>query len=351
MEKSQGCPLGHSSASEEGVVMSTNWDYLRVMKMNEMAPAPNMAPVTKLDATIESQRFAPWFWPDEQLSDVLDFRKSAFLDDTCRVLDTGDDDPVVRAASQQLLFLQANYLAKYFPDKYRIETQRKFGKVIINTVTDDQFSVRPEGDDWHPLAISGLLGQEDICVVKRDEEGKHVLRAGFLATPTNWNLSDFVGADMDRIHHNVDGYHEPAGTNRYRLKDTVDKFLDHLHEYPSGITWRGNQFVEYTPNIALEPSLERNLRPKKIARDIGSRLFLRSERETLTRLPAPYDDFTIFTIKPHVFRMEDVRRERGDDFVRALATNSVLRSTLKSTENRKINLQSMLEQYLLEKED
>jgi hypothetical protein len=302
------------------------------MKMNTIAPAPNMAPVTKPGNQIEGRRFVPWFWPDSELSQSVKLRQAAFLEDQERVLKTADGDPVTRAAAQQLLWLQSNYLATHFPDKYTIETNNEYGgKVIINKTTDDHFALRPESGDWHPLAISGMLSQEDICIVRRIKTGQQILVAGFLATPTHWNLSNFLNADMDKIHKHVKGYHKPVDKDgTWRLKDTVDKTLQSLREYPDGIITRNNQFIEYNPSLALEPTDRTPFKMNKVRNDLGNRLFLRSERETLTRLPAPYDDFSVFTIKPNVFRMSDVRKHRSDDFVRALASNAILKSVLKS---------------------
>lgn len=309
------------------------------MKMNVTAPAANMAPVTHPNISMDElgeRRLVPWFWPDDELAKAVEFRRDAFVHNQARVLNTAENDPVVRAASQQLLWLQSHYLAERFPAKYAIEQSHKFGRVILNKVTGDAFSMRPEQDEWHPLVASGILGQEDLCIVQRKRSGKQVLVAGFLATPTHWNLSRFIDADMDKIHKNVSGYHKPTSAeSRWRLKDTVDKTLDNLRVYPDGIISRNNQFIEYDPSLALEPSIESRYYAKKSAKDLGNRIYLRSERETLTRLPAPYDDFSVFTIKPNVYRMSDVRRLRGADFMRAIATNAILQEALKSEKSAK----------------
>lgn len=341
--------MGYDRKGRAGVVMSTNWEYLQSMKMNETAPSPNLTPITRPGEQVEGRRFVPWFWPDGELAASVKLRKEAFLKNPDHVLATTDDDPVVRAASQQLLWLQGNYLAEQYPEKYTIEDQRKFGRVIINKITDDQFSLRPEAGDWHPLAISGLLSQEDICVVQRKKAGKHALIAGFLATPTNWNLSSFMDADMDKIHRQVKGYHKPISEGRtYRLKDTVDKVLEGLQPYPLGGMARNNQFAMHDDRLALELRDAKPFDADRVSQDPLNNLVLRSERETLVRLPAPYDDFTIFTIKPNVFDLSDVARERGDDFARAIATNCILRETLQSDKKSKkpYDFTEMLQDYM-----
>lgn len=346
------CPVSRAeTTSDDTTVISTNWNYLQTMKINELAPSPNISAVTPLNGSKNERRFVPWLWPDDDLNHSVNIRQRAFLDGQDRILKTADDDPVIRAASQQLLWIQAQYLSEHFPEKYSIEQNRRFGKVIINKANEnkiDMFSLLPEKDDWHPLAISGLLGQEDICIVRRKKSGRQILAAGFLASPTNWNLSNFMNADMDTIHQQVDGYNKPNGSRyKYRLKDTVDKMLESLGEYPNGIICRNNQFIEYIPTLAREPNDNQEFKKGKVSKNPGDQIFLRTERETLTRLPAPYDDFTVFTIKPHVFRMSDVRHFRGADFARALMANSVLRSALKSdNEKNEFDFTQLLEKYL-----
>ncbi len=345
------CPLGYANIDQDDVVISTNWNYLQTMKMNQFAYAANLGPVTRPGGKVEGKPFIPWFWPDNELAEAVKLRQKIFLEDQSTVLNTADDDPIVRAASQQLLWLQATYLAEHFPEKYAIEQNRKFGKLIINKTTDDKFSIRPDIDDWHPLAISGMLGQEDILLVKRNQKnGKQVLTAGFLATPSFWNLADFIGSDMDTIHKNeIKDYTKPTKDNgKPRLKDTVDKTLENMREYPDGLIGRNNIFVVYSPSLAQHEAVD--VEPKKVITNPDGGIYLRSERETLARLPAAYDDFIVFTIKPNMFRMSDVRRERGEDFTRTLATNSVLRYQLtshKSTKGKdKYDFTQILQRYL-----
>src|SRR6202008_4655811 len=70
------------------------------------------------------------------------------------------NDPVVRAATQQLLWLQSQYLAEHFPELYSLEKTDEFGWVVTNKTTDDQFSARPGRGELPPLAISGMLARK-----------------------------------------------------------------------------------------------------------------------------------------------------------------------------------------------
>ena len=333
--ESSGCPYGGAPTERTDVIFSTNREYEETFVLNLLHAAPNMSRVTPPHIKrSDAPRFVPWFWPDNELTDAVNLRKDIFLNDQDGVLHDGDNDPVVRAASQQLLELQTRYLVDNFPEYYAIEHDTEYGEVIVNKATDDKFSIHPGQDDWHPLAISGMLGQEDICMMQRTEQGTYKLAAGFLATPTHWGLSDFVDADMDTIHRHVSGYHEQAAHSRVRLKDTVDKALTDLPEYPDRQIVRNNVLIELNPALALPHGVKNKLKARDIKRDIGNHVFIRSERETLTRLPSPHQEFEVFTIKEHVFPVAALAKSvRRDQLLRAIRTNEELRSVLK---NRKL---------------
>ena len=100
--------MGRADNLKDGVVVSTNWPFLESMKMNHVAPAANLGPVTHPDKIVDGEQFVPWFWPDAELSEAVNIRQAAYINNPDRVLATADDDPIVRAATQQLLWHQAN---------------------------------------------------------------------------------------------------------------------------------------------------------------------------------------------------------------------------------------------------
>lgn len=310
--------------NDEGVLFSTNDDYLRTIMMNVIAPSPNMLKVTPpVIRQNETERFVPWFWPDDELGDAITIRKTALEKNPSIVLQTGDGSPLVYAASQELLTLQSKYLAYHYPEKFEIDENAKSQPQIINRTKNQQFDIFPS--DQHPLEIAGLLVQEDICVIQKTSDNRFELAAGFLSTPTKWALADFIGADTDEIHRNVTNYANPVGGKKVSLKHTVDKSLKEMKQYPEGQFARNNMFIKFDPSLALHKHLERHPSRSHILQDIGKKTFLRSERETLTRLPWPNENFHVFTIKPHVYPLEKVRSiNRGAELARAILTNAVL---------------------------
>lgn len=316
-EKSvQGCPLASLNFDASKIVLSTNKRNLRDMRINPLAPAANMRRVTNPENLEHGDRFVPWFAPDDELASAVQIRKAAYQANPERVLNTAHNDPAIRAVAEQLLALQTSYLIKHYPHFYELN-----GSIIRVKVSGDTYDMTPGASHLHPLAIAGLLGQEDICIVHEQEDGRHVMVAGFLASPTGWDLADFVGLDMDQIHENVDGYTE-------KLKSTVDRSLSSLPEFPERQFARNNTFLGLNPLLGLVPDQMPDIDENSIT-DAESQIIFRSEYETLTRLPATEkypngNQYIIFTIEPRVYALSTIKAERGPDLAKAIETNRVL---------------------------
>lgn len=312
----QGCPLASLNFDASKIVLSTNLRNLRDMRINPLAPAANMRRVTDPNSVEHADRFVPWFAPDDELARAVQIRKAAYDANPDRVLNTADNAPSVRAVAEQLLELQTAYLVKHYPDIYEFD-----GSIIHNKASGDRFDIAPGASNLHPLAICGLLGQEDICIVHEQEDGRHIMVAGFLASPTGWDLADFVGLDMDEIHENVVGYTE-------KLKSTVDRSLSSLPEFPERQFARNNTFLGLNPLLGLVPDHMPDIDENSIT-DAESQIIFRSEYETLTRLPATEkypnnNQYIIFTIEPRVYALSTMKAERGQDLAKAIETNRVL---------------------------
>lgn len=282
------------------------------MFINKTSPAPNMRRMSPIaEQKYESKRFLPWFWPDNELAESIDLRRKEFIRNPDSVLRIGET--AVQTAASRLLVLQADYLAYQYPDAYTLENSH-----VINKITDERFSLNTDNSSLDALAISGLLGQEDICMVEQQDDERHIMAAGFVASPTDWDLPKFIGLGMDQVHAKVAGYSD-------RLKATVDRSLISLPEFPERQFARNNIFLEQNSALAIFPSSKPQLDPATIS-DPGNEIYLRTERETLTRLPSENRRFIVFTIKPHVYRLADVAaNNRHHDLADAIVTNKVLR--------------------------
>ena len=130
--------------------------------------------------------------------------------------------------------------------------------------------------DWdaklpHPLVRAGLAVQEDLCVMQRGSEGWR-LTAGMLCFPTYWRLADKIGRTLDQVHGPVPHYEDD-------LADKVALFFDRL---PAGRTVSRRNWGLTAHPMLFVPDLDALIQP---ARFDSQQLWLRSERQTLRRLP------------------------------------------------------------------
>ncbi len=168
-------------------------------------------------------------------------------------------------------------------------------------------SVGGSPDGLHALDLAGRLIQEDLCLMQPTAAG-WVLAAASLCFPSRWRLADKLGRNQAAVHGPVDGY----GAN---LAPRVDRMFDRLGDR---IVWRRNWFVHPDPQL-FQPDRPVDGDPVIEGSRCGAELFLRSERQTLRRLPAT--GWILFTIRTQqeplaTFLADGRRRER---FARYLA--------------------------------
>ena len=115
---------------------------------------------------------------------------------------------------------------------------------------------------------------DDLCLLV-PEAGTWVLAAGCVCFPSHWRLADKLGHPLAAVHGPVPHYAD-------ELAARVDRFLDRLA--PGRGAWRRNWLV-HTDDRLFAPVPSPPPDPPLTAADAGRRLWLRSERQTLRRLP------------------------------------------------------------------
>ncbi|HET6954375.1 MAG TPA: DUF3445 domain-containing protein [Acidimicrobiales bacterium] len=144
-----------------------------------------------------------------------------------------------------------------------------------------------------PLVAAALAVAEDLCLVVPGPAGGWVLGAGVVCFPSHWRLRSKLGRPIAEVHGPVPHYADELATR-------VDRFLDRLT--PNRAAWRRNWMVHshdhlYAPVAPPAPD------PPVTAADAGGRLWLRSERQTLRRLPET--GAIVFTIRTQQARLAD----------------------------------------------
>ncbi len=132
----------------------------------------------------------------------------------------------------------------------------------------------------HPLDAAGRLVQEDLVVLDGPD---HRVVAASLCFPSYWRLHDKLGRPLTEVHGPVAHYADELATK-------VDRFMGRLT--PERPVWRRNWSVHDDPSYFLPSPTP----PQQVdGRDAAWRLWLRSERQTLRRLPA--SGAILFTIR------------------------------------------------------
>ena len=138
----------------------------------------------------------------------------------------------------------------------------------------------------HPLDAVALQIPEDVLLLAPQETDNGtvwVLKAASLAFPSHWVLAEKMGKPMAAIHTPVPGYGEV-------LAGPVDRFFNAMLQGP--ISQRRNWALQIDDGLFTPSRFDH---PPIMADEIGERLFLRVERQTLRKLPKT--GWIIFTIQ------------------------------------------------------
>ena len=157
-----------------------------------------------------------------------------------------------------------------------------------------------KANNLHPLERAGLSVQEDLCLVHRTSNG-WILEAASLSFPSLWKLSNKIGKNMAAVHGPVDDYPE-------FLEKKVNGFFDRLGQDP---VWRRNWFI-HSDNTLHQPDRPKEDEPIITNDEIGEKLFVRSERQTLRALEV--SGWILFTIRVQQTPLNDLINERREDF-------------------------------------
>ncbi len=144
------------------------------------------------------------------------------------------------------------------------------------------------GSDLPPLLRAGLMIQDDLVIMRRKEEGWHLV-AGFVAFPSSWSLREKFGRPMHAIHADVPGFGE--GTRNATL---IHRIFDNLQvsQPVERLNWSVNT------SSALFLPLSKHRRPPQAEPFTLADCFARVERQTLRKLSRSGD--ILFTIRVYV---------------------------------------------------
>ena len=128
------------------------------------------------------------------------------------------------------------------------------------------------------LPEAALASHEDMCLLTKAEgDDQYRLIGAAVAWPSDWHPADKIGLPLRALHAPIAGYEEQLATG-------VDRFMETLK--PGAIYGRCNWFIASTGERRwLAEGDPRQQFAHVTAENAGETLFVRSERQTLRRLP------------------------------------------------------------------
>ncbi len=223
------------------------------------------------------------------------------------------------AAQWDVLEMVLGNLAKFYPAYFQLAREgnewywlnRKTGENII-------FTFGKTGSlPYEPLDWVGRQVQEDLMVLSSD--GSAALVAGQLCFANGYSLDDKYGQPFLTIH-------APAPKMIGPTMVSAQKLMERLPVNRS--VWRASWNFKISDELDLSSRHNERYRqelmrvaPELNADNIGSRLFIRIERQTLTRLPL--SNCILFGIHTYQNTLEN----EAQDAARAASMLNVLRTT------------------------
>ena len=197
----------------------------------------------------------------------------------------------------EVLEMLLEHLTTHYPNFFRISrgpTPRSGGDGVE---PDAHIENLINGETWRvgdfsaaPLDLAARLIQEDLCLMSPDGKGTYLLSAGSVCFPLRWELRDKFGLPMAGIHHAVPGYDE-------KLATSSDRYMVGLKAYKP--SWRSNWSIVDAPDLYLKQRRFAQGQNSDITADnAGDKLWIRSERQSLRRLPHTGD--ILFTIRTYI---------------------------------------------------
>lgn len=168
------------------------------------------------------------------------------------------------------------------------------GRVVARACLDD--------GDPHPLLSTAMLVQEDLCLMRRGPGGWR-LAAASVSFPSSWSLRDKFGRTLDALHEPVPGY---AGTMAARMARVFDNLR-------VGIPVTRMNWSLYGDAHLHHPDTHGPLLEGRDEADGIDGLFMRVERQTLTKMPESGD--LLFTIRIHVDPLSTLLEHREADTI------------------------------------
>lgn len=264
--------------------------------MNSNAPAhlldhPRYAPFLESKPSslpgLRPLDHADWLTLDPDYSAQMIARRALLEQRRNDVLDLDDSELAAAAARELLDLLVANALRYHGFQRSDLAATLRTPDGHTETLDNDT-----------PLACAGRLFAEDFCLMLSADDGRdgeYRLAGAVLCFPSSWRLADKMRQPLTQIHDPVPEYDTAlaACVNRVFHSLRVDR--------PA---WRCNWLLHDSPDLYLEQQRKK----PDAALDDWQDFYLRTERQTLLRLPA--SGAIVFGIKTSICPLTALQTEQ-----------------------------------------
>lgn len=261
-----------------------------------------------------------WIEPDELFDDYFQNKTALFNTQPDSVY---GELPESLSAQQEFSTRLLSHLTQHHSNRYSVHTsgkeQQKSNDALIFENKTWPIATN-EKCLWH----SSLWIQDDICLLQ-EKKGEFILTAASLCAPSEWRLADKLGEPMFNIHAPVPGLNNKIGT---QINHVLAK-LSPLRPFQ-----RFNWSIKESHQLALIPNQDSLETTSEDSSDCSG-LYVRVERQTLTRLPKT--QAIAFTIRVYIYTLEEVARVDG-------AINA-LKKAVESMSAEEVNYKSFASMY------
>jgi len=220
-----------------------------------------------------------WIVPDANLARQLAEKVTHFTEHHDAVFRA---EPETREAQQEVLDRLLDYLPARYPAIWKVS-----GGVVSIIPADLDYPVNAFAD--RPLELAARLVQDDLVLMRKGTDGYRIAAAA-LCFPATWLLAEKFGRAIADVHGPVPGF--GPGT---RTAGLIDRIFDNLKAGQP--VERCNWSIYEVPDLHHPYRQATHTRWREVSGDVLDDIWLRAERQTLSRLPRSGDIvFTIQTI-------------------------------------------------------
>lgn len=240
--------------------------------------------------TIGLSRLDPDSWLD------IDHRLESYIAEKCRLTrDRFDDVFIAETGTEEAQREVADLISAHLCNR--------------GIVTPSTASARTDDGTLPTLHRAALQVQEDLVLMRRGADGWR-LAAASLCFPSSWSLHEKYGRPMHQIHAPVPGFQQGS-----RNAGLIERMFDNLR--PDMPVMRWNWSV-YGDDRLFHPE-GHEVGPGRFGSGpVADNVYLRLERQTLSKLPASGD--ILFTIRIYVDPLERLERHpEGTTLATAIA--------------------------------